>query len=110
MVAIGETYDLKHLRKGIALNILLRECSVSYVDKLRKSGLIYMDENKLVHLTDKGKVALEMGVDHYLKLEEMEATALNTDIKQLRKQNNYLVALLIILLFSFIFGMISLFT
>lgn len=109
MILTGDPYDLNHFRDGISITKLLKDCSVSYIDKLRKNGLIYMDEHKVVHLTEKGHVALQMGVDHYLRLEEAESVAMKTNLKQIRTQNNYLMALLIILLFFFVFGVISIF-
>lgn len=109
MVITDDLYHLNHFENGISLSRLLKECSVSYIEKLRKYGLIYMDEYKMLYLTEKGQVALQIGVDRYLHLEEVESLAMKTNVKQIRRQNNYLIAFLIILISLLIFGFVTFF-
>lgn len=94
MLIVGDNYNLKHFRNGTSVNTLIRDCSMAYIEKLRDNGLIYLTEEKQVYLTEKGQVAKQIGVENYLRLEKEEAQALRINLKKLKLENKYLLALL----------------
>ncbi len=94
MLIVGDNYNLKHFRNGTSVNTLIRDCSVTYIEKLRDNDLIYLTEEKEVFLTEKGQIAKQIGVENYLRLEKEEAQALRTNLDRLKLENKYLLILL----------------
>lgn len=103
MVISNNNFDLNSFREGMRVSDILRRTSFTYIEKLRKFNLIWINSANRAYLTERGLVAKKMGVEKYLELEEFEKELSSLCPQDFQNRK----ILLIILMITIFFVMIS---
>lgn len=77
-----DVYSLRLLRDGMKVTEILRDSSLTYIEKLKNYNLVYIDQADRVYLTDKGELAKKMGLEKFLELEKLEKELTKNPMKE----------------------------
>lgn len=77
-----DVYSLKLLRDGMNVTEILRDSSLTYIEKLKNYNLVYIDKRDKVYLTDKGELAKKIGLEKYIELEKLEKELIKNPMKE----------------------------
>lgn len=92
-----DVYSIGLLRDEMTVNEIIRDSSVSYLEKLEAYGLIAIHRSGKVYLTSKGQLAKKIGMERFLELEKLEEEMGQIEPGQEKRENRLFFVLLFVL-------------
>ncbi len=74
-------------KEGMMITDLREKTSIGFINTLRENELITITRSGEIRLTSKGKIASQLGVNNYLRLEKTEKQFLEDEIQSIRIEN-----------------------
>ena len=93
----------QNCKDGMFVSDLRKRSCVKFINELRENQLILITRKGKIKLTTRGKIARNMGLSNYLKLDKSEKDFLCRETSELRSENVGLMMVFGGLLLSFVF-------
>ncbi len=95
-----DVYSLQLLKDGTTASAIIRNSSLSYLDKLKRYKLVSIDQTDKVYLTEKGHLAKKIGLKKFIELEKLEKKLINMEPGELRTNKKaYLIIMFCLQIF-----------
>ena len=101
----AEDLIYQNCKDGMFVAELRKRSCVKFINELRENQLILITRKGKIKLTPKGKIARNMGLSNYLKLDKTEKEFLTRETSELKSENVGLMMVFGGLLLSFFFVM-----
>lgn len=80
-----------NFREGMKVSELRQNTSINFINSLRENDLIKINMKGQIVLTSRGKIASQLGVENYLKMEKVEKEFLDEVVHDMKIESRGLV-------------------